>query len=333
MRSIILLLCMIITGTQLFGCERQVREKNTPEHVFVYAENQAEDYPATRAAHYFSELVSEQTDGRIQIVVKSNGEMGDEASVVTQMQFGGIDFARVSLSSLADDISELNVLMMPYLYANEAVMWKVLEGHIGEYFEQTINENGKGLHFLSWFDAGARNFYSINPISSMEDLKNRRIRVQESDVMTDTIKALGANPVAMKYADVYQALQTGSIDGAENNWSSYEYSRHFELAGYCIVDEHTRIPEIQLISETAWNELTEAEREIISTCANKSAIYERNLWKQTENEARKHVEEAGVVITEISEDDLKQFQEAVQPLYDQYCSEYMNIIEEIRSIP
>ena len=316
----------------MVGCGVKENVKIAPEHVFVYAENQPEDYPATQAANYFAQLVRERSNGRIEILVQSNGQMGDEDSVITQMGFGGVDFTRVSLSTLANDIPELNVLMMPYLYSSEEAMWKVLEGEIGAKFTEAVSQKGKGIRALSWYDAGARSFYSIQPIKKMEDLKGLNIRVQQSGVMADMVSLLGANPVKMIYSEVNHGLQTGVIDGAENNWSSYEFSGNYEMAGYCLVDEHNRIPELQLISENAWNQLTTSDQTLVSECAMESANYEKTLWKEIEEQARKEVEAAGVVITEISEEEKLHFQDMMQQLYYKYCLEDMELIQEIRKV-
>ncbi|HAN43856.1 MAG TPA: C4-dicarboxylate ABC transporter, partial [Ruminococcaceae bacterium] len=186
-----------------------------PEFVFRYAENQAKDYPTTQGAYKFAEIVEQKTNGRIKIEVYYGAQLGDEKSVMEQMQFGGIDFARVSLSPLAEFAKQLNVLQLPYLYRDSAHMWKVLEGPIGDQFKNGLGESK--LVGLSWYDSGSRNFYnSKKPITKLEDLKGMKIRVQENQMMMDMIKAIGAQPTPMAYGEVYSALQTGVIEAAEN---------------------------------------------------------------------------------------------------------------------
>lgn len=334
-------MAMAVTGSYLFtmtlatGCglnNKSTESETVPEHVLVYAENQADDYPATLGAYRLAQLVEERTNGRIKIVVRSNGEMGDETSIVEQIQFGGVDIARVSLSPLAEYIPELNVLQMPYLYSNQETMWKALDGEIGQRFKDAIQQKGNGLRVLSWYDAGSRNFYASRPIQTLADLKGMNIRVQESELMVEMIRILGANLVKMIYSDVYQGLQTGKIDAAENNWPSYQYAKHSEVAPFCLVDEHTRIPEAQIISEGAWNQLGEEDQAIVSQCAVESANYEKELWRQSEEDARDDAIKKGATLTYISKKDLQEFQTAVQPLYDRYCADYMDIIQEIRSM-
>ena len=300
----------------------------TPEYVFTYAENQAEDYPTTQGAYKFAKLVQEKTNGRIQINVQAEGTLGDEKSVCEQLQFGGIDFMRISLSLLAEFVPKLNVLQLPYLYRDADHMWQVLDGSIGEDFINSFE--GSNLIALSWYDAGARNFYnSRHSIHKLEDMKGLNMRVQDSDMIISMVEALGANPVPMNYSEVYQGLQTGEIDGAENNWPSYESTSHYEVAKYMTVDEHNRVPELQLCSQSTWDQLGEQDQKIIKECALESADYERKLWSDREKESKEKVRAGGCQITELSSDEKVKFQEAVKPMYKKYCGDYMDIVDAI----
>lgn len=299
-----------------------------PEFVFTYAENQAEDYPTTQGAYKFAELVEEKTGGRIVISVNAKGVLGDEKTVIEQMQFGGVDFARVSLSPLAEFVPRLNVLQMPYLYTGREHMWRVLDGEIGDDFLNSFD--GSDMVALSWYDAGARNFYSsTKPITKLEDMKGMKIRVQESELMVGMMEALGATAVPMAYDKVYSALQTIIIDGAENNWPSYESTAHYEVAKYYTIDEHTRVPELQLVSQATWEKLTQEDRDIIRECAQESSLYERELWAEREWTSEKKVRAAGCQVVELSTEEKIRFQEAVTSMYGEYCAEYVDIIDAI----
>lgn len=304
------------------------KDYGTPEFVLTYAENQPEDYPTTQGAYRFAQLVFERTGGKVEIQVSAGGVLGEEQSTIEQMQFGGIDFARVSLSSLSDFIPKMNVLQMPYLYTDADHMWRVLEGEIGDEFLDSLD--GFGLVALSWYDAGARNFYSAKkPVESLEDMKGMRVRVQESELMKAVVEALGALAVPMAYDEVYSALETGSIDAAENNWPSYDSMRHYEVAPFYTVDEHTRVPEMQLVSEATWNKLPKEYHEIIRECARESAVYERRLWEERIHEAEKRVRKAGCQVVELSPEEKGRFREAMVSIYGEYCGDYMDIIEKI----
>lgn len=305
--------------------------KEAPEYVFSYADNQPEDYPTVQGARKFAELVQEKTSGRIKINVFAGGEMGSENEVVEQLQYGGIDFARASVMILAEIKPKFNVLQLPYLYRDEKHMWKVLDGEIGEEFKDELG--GSGLVALSWYDAGARHFYnSSHPIKCVEDLKKMRIRVANSDMMSAMVEALGARPVPMAYSEVYAALETSSIDGAENNWPSYESMGHYEVAKYITLDAHARIPEMQLASQATWEKLSEADREIITACAEESARYERQLWEIREQKVREQLIEAGCIVTELSPTEQVRFRAAVMTVYQMFCSKYIDVVNRIAQI-
>ena len=302
------------------------------ELVLRYAENQPQDYPTTQAAYKFAELVNEKTDGRIQVEVYYGATLGDEKSVIEQLQFGGIDFTRVSLSPLAEFNKSLNVLQMPYLYTDADQMWRVLDGELGDEFLESMHD--VGMEGLSWFDAGARNFYnSVRPINTIEDMKGLKIRVQESELMMDMIKALGAEPSPMAYGEVYSALQTGVIDGAENNWPSYESTSHYEVAKYFVIDEHTRVPEMQLVSDMTMEKIAAVDPsfpDIIRECAKESAQIERELWADKEAESEAKVREAGCTITELSPEEKAKFQDAMAPLYEKN-PDFADLVEQIKA--
>ncbi|WP_242968889.1 TRAP transporter substrate-binding protein [Marasmitruncus massiliensis] len=299
-----------------------------PEFVFRYAENQPQDYPTTQGAYKFAELVEQKTNGRIKIEIYYGAQLGDEKSVMEQMQFGAIDFARVSLSPLAEFAPQLNVLQLPFLYRDGAHMWKVLEGPIGDEFKDGLGESG--LIGLSWYDAGARNFYnSKREVKTFEDMKGLNIRVQENEMMMDMISALGANPTPMAYGEVYSALQTGTIDGAENNWPSYESTSHYEVAKYFSIDEHTRVPELQIISKMTMDKLSPEDQQIIRECAEESAKVERELWAEREKTSEEKVKAGGSIITELSPEEKQKFQDACKPLYEKFAADYMDIVNKI----
>lgn len=304
------------------------KSKKIPDFVFTYAENQTSDYPTTQAARYFAELVNEGTEGRIEIRIYPNAELGDEVSAMEQMKFGGIDFGRGSLSSLAGYSPESVVLQMPYLYNNSEHMWQVLDGDIGDGIKASFQ--GSGLKALAWFDAGVRNFYTIDrPIRSIEDMEGLEIRVQKSELAEDMVKALGAKPVPIDYEDVTGALQTKEVDGAENNWSSYEAMGHNVYAKYYSLDEHMRIPELMLMSEVTWNKLSKEDQEIISECALKAGNYERMLWNNREESSRQKCIASGTEEIKVTDREKDRFRAKMNELYEKYCGDYMEIIHKI----
>lgn len=304
-------------------------ETVVPDFVLTYAENQPEDYPTTLGAREFARLVAERTGGKVVILVKCGGELGSEQEVLSQMYFGGIDFARVSLSAVSDQLPVLNVLQLPFLYQDAEHMWRILDGQIGEDFLKVFSE--QNLVGLSWYDAGARCFYSRWPIMSAADFEGRMVRVQDSQMMRDMITMLGGTPVTIPYSDVYAAFETKQIDAAENNWAAYRSQAHYRHALYYTVDQHTRVPEIQLCSARTWQQLPAEYRQIIAQCARESALYERQLWDGYETEAREYVTARGCQQIFPTEEALAELREKVQPLYERYCADYMDLISRIQA--
>lgn len=304
-------------------------ESVEPEFVLTYAENQAQNYPTSLGGERFAELVKERTEGKVIIQVKYAGEYGTDEEVVSQMQFGGIDFARVSLAVVADEIPVLNTLQMPFLYQDAAHMWRILDGEIGTELLQVFQETE--LVGLSWYDSGARSFYSTKPIYGLEDLCDMSIRVQNSKLAMDLVSLLGAVPVYVDHNDVLYAFETKKITAAENNWPVYQYMDHYLVAKYYTVVEHTRVPDVQIASKRTWEILPEEYREIILECAQESALYQRNLWIRNDIFARATVIDSGCEIIFLEPEQKQKFQEAVAPIYDMYCSEYQDLIEQIRN--
>ena len=309
----------------------QEKRKKVPEYVFSYADNQTGNYPTVQAARRFADQVNQETDGRIEIRVYPNAELGDEDSTVRQVSYGGIDFCRCSLSNLPDYSEETLVLQLPYLYEDRDHMWRVLDGEIGVQVKDSLQ--GSGMVALSWFDAGVRNFYTTDKaIRCLEDMQGMKIRVQQAELAEDMVEALGAEAVPIVYEAVKDALQTGEIDGAENNWASYEAMHHDEIARYYTVDEHMRVPELMLVSSATWEQLSAEDQATIQRCADAAGLYERELWTARETSAREKCLREGTVEIVLPEREKKRFRDAVSPLYKKYCGDYAELVEKINEI-
>jgi tripartite ATP-independent transporter DctP family solute receptor len=297
--------------------------------VMRLAETHRADYPTTRGDMEFARLVNERTNGRIKIDVYHSSQLGEEKAVIEQVQFGAIDFTRVSISPLAAFAKQFDALQMPYLYRDADHMWKVLNGPIGEEFLQSIEKaNFVGL---CWYDSGARNFYnSKREIKSPADLKGLKIRVQQSELMMNMVAALGAIPTPMPFGEVYSALQTGVIDGAENNWPSYISTSHYEVAKYYTVDEHTRVPEITIGSKIVLDKLSKEDQAIIKKAAKDSMPYQIAEWKKEEKIAEEKARKAGCIITVLPSN--AEFQAAMKPLYDKLSPDLQEVVRRIREV-
>lgn len=317
----------------LLGCSRQTAVPRQPVLVLRYADNQDDGYPTTLAARYFASLVDEESHGRIKINVYGNGALGEELEVLDQVRYGGIDFARLSLAVLSKVYPEGEVLQLPYLYRDGEHMWHVLDGDIGDAFLQGVEPHG--LIGLCWFDAGARSFYTREPVKNLEDIQGKMIRVQESKQMEELVRTLGANPVQLPFGSVYSALQTSRIFGAENNIPSWYYTSHYRAAPYLFLDEHMRIPELVAASPKAMEQIKEIDPalvDVVKACAKQAARYERYLWLQEEELTRKTVEAGGGMVIKPDEAELKRWKDALQSLYEPLMSTYGPLIEQIKGM-
>ena len=195
--------------------------------VLTLSEVHAEGYPTALADYEFARLVEERTEGRIKIDVYTGGTLyGEETGSIEALQIGDLAFARVSASPVASYVPALNVIQLPYLYRDGDHMWQVLNGEIGQSMLDEIQASGSGLVGLCYYDAGARNFYTKTPIYSVADMAGLKIRLQNNAMMVEMVQLLGGNGVTgIGPNDVYSAIQQGTIDGAENNWPTYESTR------------------------------------------------------------------------------------------------------------
>lgn len=297
------------------------------EIVLRAADNQPKDYPTVQGLYFMANYIEEVTDGRIVMEVYPGGQLGGERSTIEQVQLGVIDIVRTSTSPVGEFYPPMGVYSLPYIFRSEAHMWRVVQGPIGRELLNGLKE--VGMVGLAYYDSGQRNFYTSEvPIRSVEDLEGLRFRTQQSAVVLDMMELFGAEGVPMAFEEVYTALQTGVIDGAENNFPSYGPFgvSHYQVAPYYTLDGHSRVPEVVIISEKTWNSLSPEDQQIIRNAAQASVALQAALWDELVNKSRKAVLEAG---SEIIEVDVSEFQEAVQPIYEKYRAKYGDLIERI----
>lgn len=294
--------------------------------VLRLAENHPDDYPTAIGDKEFARLVEEKTEGRYVVEVYAGGQLGEESEVLEQVQLGTIELARVNAIPLTQFSQEIGVLSMPYLFDDEEAKWKKLNGEVGQDLLGTLE--GSNLVGLAFYDSGERSFYnSKHPIEKPENMAGLKIRVQNSELAIDIVEALGASATPMEYGEVYSALQTGVIDGAENNFPSYYTSNHYNVSKYFTVNGYQGTPEVLLASESFWNDLSEEDKELFREAALESVEVQREAWAELTEESKEAVVEAGSELIEV--DDISEWREAVQPVYDKYGEEFTEWIDRL----
>ncbi len=283
---------------------------------FRSAEVHPPDYPTTMAVAQMGKLLSERTKGRLAIKVYPNGALGSEKDNIEQLRLGALDMMRINVAPLNGVVPETIVTGLPFVFRSTEHMRKVLDGPVGD--DILASMESQGLVGLAFYDSGARSFYSKKPIRSVADLKGLKIRVIQSDLFVAMVEALGANPTPMPYGEVYTALKTGIVDAAENNWPSYESSRHFEAAKFYTLDEHSLAPEVLVFSKVVWDKLSPQDQAEIRKAAKDSVPYMRKLWDEREVKSRKAVEAAGSQVITVA--NKQEFIDAMKPVYAKFAS-------------
>jgi len=289
-------------------------------------------YPTVVAVENMGKKLDKATNGRLSIQMYPSMQLGGEKEAIEQAQVGAIQFARVSVGALGPVIDDLNVFNMPYLFRDTKHMQKVIDGPIGqELMDKVTNNPTAGLVALAWMDAGARSLYDTKkPIKTLADLKGMKFRVMGNPMFVDMMNSLGGNGVSMGYDQVFSALQTGVVDGAENNPPSFVFDNHYQVAKFYTVDEHLIVPEMVVFSKKTWDTLSKEDQALLIKFGREAQAEERVLWAAYEKEAMDKARAAGITITEIA--DKKPFQDAVKPVWDKYGPKYADMIKRVQAV-
>ena len=274
-------------------------------------------YPTVEAVQEMGRLLTERTDGRLGVRVYAGGQLGAERDTLEITTFGGLDMNRVFMSPLNAIEPDTTIPSLPFLFQSKDHMRRVLDGAPGRAILDTLEKHG--LVGLCYYDSGERSFYNTRkPIYTPDDMKGMKIRTPNSDLSVATINATGANATPMDLGEVYQSLVQGVIDGAENNWPSFESGRHFEAAPYYSLTRHVMTPEVLLMSKARWDRLSSADRDIVMACARESVPFMRKLWDERVEGARTRLLAAGVKENEVT--DRAAFVRLMKPVYDQFVT-------------
>jgi tripartite ATP-independent transporter DctP family solute receptor len=320
-RTVALVVALFLTAVPTGAVAREFRAADT----------QSEDYPTVQALYYMGSLIAEKSGGRLQIKVFHSHQLGEEKETIEQTRAGAIDLNRTNVALIGSFVPAMNVLAMPFLFRSIEHLQKVLDGPIGD--EILGSCAPYGFVGLAFYDSGARSIYnSVRPVRSLADVKGLRLRVQQSQLMSEMIRALGAEPVELPYGQVLTGLATKLIDGAENNWPSFVTTDHYKYAGFYTLTEHTMSPEVLVMSQKAWQSLSDEDRKIFRDAAIKSSHFMREKWKELEERSKEQAKSAGVTI--VTDLDRKPFEDAMEGIYAKARQDpaATELIERIRRV-
>lgn len=319
-----LVFSILIACTALFVSSCTTQKK----HIIILAHAMNVQHPVSKAMRFMAQRLDSISHGQLKIKIYPNQQLGSERELLELVQIGTVDIAKVSAANMESFVPAYQVFSLPYLFRNKQHVTDVLWGQVG----RQILLKGKEQHFrgLTYYDAGFRSFYTRSrPVKKPSDLKGLKIRVQESPMAISYIEALGGSPTPISYGELYTALQSGIVDGAENNPPSYYSSRHYEVTKYYSLTRHTSVPDVLITGTRFWNSLTKKEQQWVQQAADESAVYQRKIWKKAVNESMDKVQKAGV---QIIEPNRSPFIKAVQPMYRHFKEKHPDLSKLVNKI-
>ncbi len=321
-------------GEESEAVETEAPADNGDAMVLRLASNHTEDFVTSLACVRFAELVEEKTGGQIKVECYFNGVLGEEKATIEQAQFGGIDLIRVNVSPLAEFVDDYNAILFPYIFESSEHFWKVMDSEeVGKAMLHSQEMLDNNLYGLCFYDNGTRNFFfSEADVHGPADLQGLTVRVQESSLMLGMVQAMGANPTAMAASELYSALQTGVIDGAENNIPWYLSMYLNEVAPKIVMDEHNRSADLLVISKATMDKLTDEQMQAIQEAADESSLYQRELWAQSEEDSLAECEAKGCTVYTPNDEERQQFMDSVKELNATEGEKYADIFAAIEAL-
>ncbi|HTN27038.1 MAG TPA: TRAP transporter substrate-binding protein [Burkholderiales bacterium] len=301
-----------------------------PKQVWKASDVHPLGYPTVEAIQRMGKKLEAQTNGRISIQMFPSMQLGGEKEMIEQAQVGALQIARISVGPMGPIVDELNVFNMPFVFRDEAHMRKVIDGPIGaEMLDKLTNSPQARLVALGWMDAGTRNVYSDKPVTKPADLKGMKIRMMGNPIFVETMNAMGGNGIAMGFNELHQALQSGVVDGAENNEPTLLAQNHYQTPRGKVysLTGHLIIPEIFVFSKASWDKLSKADQDSLKKVSREAQLEQRQLWDAYVSEATGKLKAAGIQFVPA---DKEAFYKATQPVRDKYGAKYAALIQRIR---
>jgi tripartite ATP-independent transporter DctP family solute receptor len=286
-------------------------------------------YPTVEAIVRMGAKLEKATNGKYAIQMFPSMQLGGEKEMIEQAQVGALQIARISVGPMGPIVDELNVFNMPFVFKDEAQMRKVIDGPIGAEMLTKLSNSSARLVALGWMDAGTRNVYSDKPVTKPADLKGMKIRMMGNPLFVETMNAMGGNGIAMGFNELHQALQSGVVDGAENNEPTLFAQNHYQTPKGKVysLTGHLIIPEIFVFSKVSWDKLPKADQDLIRKLSREAQLEQRKLWDAYVGEATSKLKAAGIKFVPA---DKEAFFKATQPVRDKYGSKYAGLIQRIR---
>ncbi|VEF11632.1 C4-dicarboxylate binding protein, periplasmic protein [Pseudomonas fluorescens] len=286
-------------------------------------------YPTVVAEESMGKALTKETNGELTFQYFPGGVLGSEKEVIEQMQVGAVQMSRVSLGIVGPVVPDVNVFNMPFIFRDQQHMRNVIDGPVGDEILDKITNSEFGLVALAWMDGGTRNIYTKKPVRKLEDLKGMKIRVQGNPMFIDMMNAMGGNGIAMDTGEIFSALQTGVIDGAENNPPTLLEHNHFQNAKFYSLTGHLILPEPIVMSKITWEKLTPDQQQLVKKAAKAAQAEERVLWDKKSAASEEKLKAAGVEFIEV---DKKPFYDATAPVREKYGAKYADLIKKIEAV-
>lgn len=288
-----------------------------------------EGYPNVVAMQNLGKKLEAATQGRLTLKMFPGAILGGEKEMIEQTQVGAIAILRTSLGPVGPVVPEVNVFNMPFVFRDEAHMRKVIDGEIGNELLAKITASPSKMVALGWMDGGTRSLYLKKAVKTPADLKGQKVRMMGNPLFIDTMNAMGGNGIAMGFGELYSALQTGVVDGAENNEPTYFTQNHHTVAKYYSLTGHLIIPEIFVMSRVVWDKLSADDQALMKKLAREAQMEQRELWDKKVAESKEGLKKAGVEFIEV---DKKPFYDATAPVREKYGKDYAELIKRIEAV-
>jgi tripartite ATP-independent transporter DctP family solute receptor len=328
---LVVLLCVTVLGAVAEG-QAETTGGEQESLVLRLAELNPEQDPVTQAFYEFSEIVAERSDGRIDVRVFPSGQLGPQTEVLQALQTGAIDITRANPANLRDlGIDKIGVFSLPYIFEDSDHAWRVIQGDVGDEILSAIDDSSARLVGLTFMLASPRSFFFRNAeVTSVSDMQGLKLRVPNADIYLEMVEALGASPTPIAYSELYSALQTGVVDGAENPIKGYFNNNFYEVADHYTFNRHILEPTPMVVSKVTWDRLSDGDKEILYSAAQEASEFYRDELASVEEEYMTQLRDRGVEFHQV--DNPNEWVEAVQPLYEKYGAGNEQLIEDIMSL-